>query len=385
VAVVVALSLIVAAAGVGALAGRLLSPQPAQPGQPAVGKGLAHTPIEQGPLPPAAEAKRQLTVLVGGDILLDLAPGRILQEEGPTALMRGWVALRFRGDVDLGLANLECPLSARGEPLPGKRFVFRGDPALGGHALSYNGVDGVSLANNHVLDYGRQALLDTFDALRRSRVAWAGAGQDERAAYAPAIFDCSGVRVALLAFADLAPVTPAYHDLWRATQDQPGIAPIAPRDKVLSAIRDAAEDADIVIASFHWGYEYQEAALGQQSLGRAAIDAGAHLVFGHHPHVPQAVEVHRGRPILYSLGNLVFHPFQPRARDMMAGIVRFELGDDGWRPTRLELHPLYNDGGRTVAPSPQRVDEFLPKVAAMSRTFGVRLHRVGDHLALLLE
>lgn len=370
-----ALALLLLSAAAGALAGWRLSPPPA-------GSGL---PIEQLPAPPAAAGVRVLQVLLGGDVLLGLEPGRILEAQGPTALMRGWMALRFRGDVDLGLANLECALTVRDQPLAGKRFAFRADPHRGGQALRFAGFDGVSLANNHTLDFGAEGLLDTLDALREAGVAWAGAGRDQAEAFAPAVWVRGGVRLALLAFGDLAPVGREYHGLWRAGPNQPGIAPTEPVEAVLAAIRSARAGADIVIVSFHWGLEYQPVTRQQRQLGRAAVEAGADLVFGHHPHVPQGVELHQGRPILYSLGNLVFHPFQAAARDMLAAVVRFERqGDLGWRPTLVELHPLYNDGGRTVTPADFRINQFLPRVIASSRALGVELQRVQDHLQLAI-
>lgn len=368
--------------GVGVITGRPIS----------LPSGAAGTDGPSAPAgPPAADPDgeqppREFAVLVGGDLLFDLEPGKILAAEGPTALMRGWVNLRWRGDVNLGLANLECPLSERGEPLPGKRFLFRGHPEQGAEALRWVGVDGVSLANNHILDYGVEAMLDTFAALDAARIAWAGAGVDEASAYAPVLYDCDGLVVAFLAFGDLAPVPPAYYELWTAGPGKPGTATLRPRQKLLDAISGAREVAHVVIVSFHWGYEYQEAGIEQQQLGRAAIDAGADLVFGHHPHVPQPVEIYRGRPILYSMGNLVFHPFQPRARDMLAAIVRF-APDEGsaegrYAPVTVELHPLYNDGGRTITSTGEQAAGLLANLAARSRLFGTHFEQ-GDNMLRL--
>lgn len=327
-----------------------------------------------------------LGILLGGDVLLDLQPGQILRAEGPTALMRGWAELRWLGDIDLGLANLECPLSTRGEPLPGKLFTFRGHPEEACEGLRWLGFDGVSLANNHIQDYGVNALIDTLAVLEHYRIASAGAGRDIARAMQPAVFERDGIRIAFLAFGGTEYMPPQYQEWWGATEDSPGIAPLAPADRLLEAVRAAKADSDLVILSLHWGIEYADVTRQQRALGMAAIDAGADIVFGHHPHVPQPVEIHRGRPIIYSLGNLVFHPFQEQARHMMAAEVRVGIGDDGKpAPVSVRLHPLYNDAGRTIRTPDYLATGFLETMAQRCRALGTGCTIEGGSLAIPLR
>ena len=353
----------------GVWTGRLLGGETASP--------AAGSPPTGGPDPRSGT----LNVLLGGDLLLDLEPAAILAAEGPTALMRGWVDLRWADDVDLGLVNLECALTAEGEPLAGKSFVFRGEPDRSADCLKWVGVDGVSLANNHTLDFGPAGLLWTIESLRENDIAYAGAGGDAAEAFAPAWFERNGLKVAFLAFGGEAYVSERYREMWVATANDPGVAPLAPRADLLAAIAAARREADVVIVSFHWGLEYHDFVPAQQDLGRAAIDAGADVVFGHHPHVPQPVELYRGRPIFYSLGNLVFHPFQPRARRMMAGLVRLGPDDDGRTvPWAVEVYPLYNEGGRTITMPAGQSADFLAEMARRSAPLGTEFQVLQDRL-----
>ena len=336
------------------------------------------------------------TIMLGGDLLLDptLATGRILAAQGPAALMPGWYARRWDDQIDMAFANLESPVSSRGTPLAGKKYTFRADPNVTPPALLALGIDAVSLANNHVLDYGEIALVDTFEALAQAGVGFAGAGLDTTAAYAPLLLEREGLVVAFLAFADLTPVTPRYQQFWQAGPDHPGIATLTPQPPLLQAISEARREADIVVVSFHWGYEYADVVRAQRELGRAAIDVGADLVFGHHPHVPQPIEVYQGRPILYSLGNLAFQPSFPAALDMLAAVVRFapltaeEQRTEAGRtmvPIAVELYPLWNEGGRTITSPPQRAARLLADLQRRSMGLGAQLEPDTGRLVLKLR
>ncbi len=341
-----------------------------------------------GALWPNPSSPARLGILLGGDVLLDLEPGRILRAEGPTALLRGWAELRWLGDVDLGFANLECALSTRGEALPGKAYTFRGDPEDAGEGLRWLGFDGLSLANNHVLDFGVDALEDTLDTLSRYGIAAAGAGPDIDRAMRPAIIEHRGIRVAFLAFGGTEYMPAQYQAWWGAGDASPGIAPLAPESRLLDAVRAAKADADIVIVSLHWGLEYHDVTRQQRSLGMAAIDAGADIVFGHHPHVPQPVEVHNGRPIIYSLGNLAFHPFQEPARHMMAAEVQVEVpGNSGGKAEviSVRLHPLYNEGGRTVRTPDLLAAGFMETMAQRCRALGTSCKIEGGGITIRLR
>ncbi|NLM94891.1 MAG: CapA family protein [Firmicutes bacterium] len=245
--------------------------------------------------------------------VLMMAVGDIMFERKVKGLQlkRGWtypfeqVAPTLKG-ADLVFANLECPLGVGGRFLN----MFRGEPeSVWG--LAYGGVDVVSLANNHILDYDNQVLFQTMDILGEAGIGFAGAGRNLAEARTPLIVEQGGLRIAFLAYTEMWFVYTREPHNWAATDILPGVAP-ARLDLVKEDVRSARKQADVVVVSFHWGQEYkEEPTQAQYELGRGAVDAGAHLVLGHHPHVLQGVEFYKGGVIVYSLGNFVFDELRP--------------------------------------------------------------------------
>ncbi len=200
--------------------------------------------------------------------------------------------------ADVGLVNLECPLSARGRRYTKKKFTFRGRPAAAA-ALRRAGINVVALGNNHIMDYGAEALQDTLAALDQAGVAHAGAGETLSAARAPARLDLpGGVRAAILSYSLTYPAA-----FW-AGRRNPGTA-FARLPQVEADVASAAAWADWIAVCYHWGGELKTLPRAYQiQFGRAAIDAGAQVVIGSHPHILQGMEWYRGGLIAYSLGNL---------------------------------------------------------------------------------
>ncbi len=202
------------------------------------------------------------------------------------------------GDIVFG--NLENPVTPGREIMMPER-VLRADPGTV-TGLQKAGFTVLSLANNHTHDFGTQGLLDTFSYLEQAGLEYAGAGKTENEAFAATYIEAKGYRLAFLAFCDhiLLPET------CLAEADRPGVA-YFDRDKMRDAIRKAREKADIVVVSMHAGSEYEPAPdLAQTRFAHLAVDAGADLVLGHHPHVLQRVEEYKGKHIFYSLGNFIF-------------------------------------------------------------------------------
>ena len=240
--------------------------------------------------------------------------------------------------ADLCVANLECPVSHRGEPLacklvPGE-WAFRVAPETARRCLRAWGVDVVSVANNHTLDYGSLALADTLAVVRAAGIECAGAGGNVKEAVAPAIVDCDGLRVGLLAFVgdDTLPTT---HD-FAARDARPGLSVVAVgRGEVSSGCKRVAERvralrllADVVIVALHTGIEASGVPTeAQRRLARAAIRAGADIVIGHHPHRLQPLEVCGGGIVAYSLGNFIFPP--ARALQAHTGVLLVRVGAHG--------------------------------------------------------
>ncbi len=206
---------------------------------------------------------------------------------------------------DLTVVNLECAPSLIGSRVP-KAFNFRCPPARLGTATAA-GVDVASLANNHAVDFGVAAMLDGIANVRAAGMEPVGAGPNLARATAPVVSDIDGWRVAVLAFAGFI----EFGWQWAA----PRRAGVGPGDlaTMLSAIEAADRSADVVVVTIHWGVEGTFAPTrAQVAQAHAMVDAGADVIYGHHPHRLQPLEIYQGRPIYYSLGNFVW-PRQSRA------------------------------------------------------------------------
>jgi poly-gamma-glutamate synthesis protein (capsule biosynthesis protein) len=308
-----------------------------------------------------------ISVVAVGDLLFDGAPGRLVRSKGPNAPFSAVRSVLH--DADLTVGNLECPLSTRGSPVPGKTYTFRGSPRSA-DGLKWAGFDVVSLANNHARDYGGAALLDTIRALRDQGIEPAGAGKDRAAAWKPAIVTRGGARIAFLGFSEITPTN------FAATTHRSGTAYTGDINAVKRAIKAAHKKADYVVVSFHWGVERSYACSARQVRdGRAAIGAGADLVLSHHPHVIQGVEFYKKGLIAYSLGNFVFSPGSVQCRDTM--VLRLQLGPKG--VTAVSARPVWI--GYDGMPRFQRgstARRILGVVARTSRARGTHVKMSSD-------
>ena len=241
----------------------------------------------------------------------------------------------FLAGADLTFANLESPVASGGERLPGKGIWFRAKPETV-TCLTGAGIDVVSLANNHVLDYGSPALLETIQYLSAAGIRPVGAGQTITEARLPVIIEEKGVKVAFLAYSDMADIVWSYAHprSLRATASLPGVAPLVP-EEILADIDLAGLKADVVIISLHWGNEYQEVPTVQQrQLAHTLIDRGASIIIGHHPHVFQGIEVYGRGLIAYSLGNFLFdQDWSEATREGL--LMQIKLTKAGWQEARV--------------------------------------------------
>ena len=245
-----------------------------------------------------------LKVLLAGDVMLGRLVNDVLRERSPAYPWGDTLPLMRSADVRI--VNLECVISDKGRPwtVTPKLFHFRSD-AKNAEALKAAGIDAVSLANNHALDYGYEAMSDMLRLLGRAGVRHAGAGNNRVEACKPAIFDVRGVRVGLIAFTDNEPP-------WEATAARAGVcyAPINPADRrakeILRTVSEAKAGADLLIVSAHWGPNWRYRPPPEHvTFGRLLAEAGADVVFGHSAHVFRGIEIHRGKPILYSAGDFI--------------------------------------------------------------------------------
>ncbi|HSN37267.1 MAG TPA: CapA family protein [Arthrobacter sp.] len=267
--------------------------------------------------------------------------------------------------ADLTIANLECVLAAGGQPETGKVFHFRSDPKNVA-SLRSAGIGMVSLANNHVLDYGKSAFREMLPTLDAAGILHAGAGLDREAARRPAVRRVAGTAVGLIAFTDNQPD-------WEADRG-PGVfyVPVVGSDRrvadLLALVRRTRARVQLLVVAAHWGPNWGTAAPPEHGeLGRALIEAGADVVYGHSPHIVRGVELFRNRPIIYSAGDFVDdYAVDPLERNDQSFI--FMLDTDGGTPRSLRLYPtLITDfqarlaGGRSrqIAERMQRLSRQL--------------------------
>ncbi len=201
---------------------------------------------------------------------------------------------------DLTVVNLECSPSLLGHALD-KAFTFRCDPAAMPIAHA-NGVDVANLANNHGQDFGVEAMLDARQQVIAGGIAPVGVGADLAEATSPALFDVNGWTIAVLGMGGVAPSSS-----WLATPDHPGMASGDDTDQMVAAVAAAAQQADIVVVSIHWGWELETSPRADdRARAEAMIAAGADVIFGHHPHRLGPLEFISGKPVFWTLGNFVW-------------------------------------------------------------------------------
>jgi poly-gamma-glutamate capsule biosynthesis protein CapA/YwtB (metallophosphatase superfamily) len=242
-----------------------------------------------------------------GDIMLARTVGEQVLAKGPQVVFAGVQSVLDSADIRIG--NLECALTERGSPEK-KTFPLKAPPQAA-RALALGKFDVLSLANNHAMDFGIAGLTDTQAALHNAGIATVGAGAYANAAHAPVIIERNGLRLAFLAYADVMPENSGFDaHRWIATETSPGIAWADPA-LIRKDVGSAKLQADLVIVLLHSGYEINSrVSFDQRTEAQAAIDAGAALVVGSHPHIVQAIEQYHGGLIAYSLGNFVFDQYQ---------------------------------------------------------------------------
>jgi len=264
---------------------------------------------------------------LAGDTMLGRRVAERLESEPPESLVAPDVVAVAR-EADLFVLNLECCISERGEPFPGRVFHFRAPP-VAVETLAYLGVDCVTLANNHALDFGPQALVDTLLHLQAAGIASVGAGVDREAARAPVVLEANGFRLAVVAVAD-------HPQEYAAGMERPGVAFADLGSGGLSpSLPQAIEglDADALLVTPHWGPNMTAEPVHHVRVAASAlIEAGATLVAGHSAHIFQGVAPR----VLYDLGDFLDdYRVDPDLRNDLGLLFLADLSAD-----RLEAIPL---------------------------------------------
>lgn len=299
----------------------------------------------------------KLTLAFAGDTMAAGRVAPILEEMGyqyPFQHVKG-----LFDQADLTMLNLETAVSLRGEAEE-KQFAFRSHPDLV-KGMAWAGVDIVTLANNHTLDYGHAALHDTFQYLQEYGIDYVGAGSNQNEAYSARVFEINGTRIAYLGFSRVLPTVD-----WYATENRPGLASGYQVDRMLSIVEDVKSESDLCIVYIHWGRELEDQPQeADRAIAYQLIDAGADLIIGAHPHVLQGMEWYNGKLIAYSLGNFIFTTsYQEVARQSGVLLVDIDLSSGEQHAT---FHPLKIEYGAVWDTDVDEREEILNRLRSLSK------------------
>lgn len=313
---------------------------------------------------PAAALAQPVVINAVGDIMLAGSGAPLFRRTGYDYPFAAISATLRQGDLNIG--NLESPIARVGEEYAGKKFRFRADPAAAA-ALQRAGFSHLSLANNHILDFGPGGLRETMATLDGLGISHAGAGPDLGSARQESIVTVRGVRIALLAYSLTYPAE------FYAGGDRAGTAP-GYENYYRADIARARKSSDYVVVSFHWGAECAEFPKDYQRVtAHRAIDAGADVILGHHPHVLQGIEYYKSGVIFYSLGNFAFASRSGKADRSM--IARITLDNGISAVEVIPLNVLYSEV------------RFQPRLLTGSRGWAVveRLQRLSAEMGTVIK
>ena len=308
-----------------------------------------------------------------GDVMLGrLVDEYIIQNRSvrPEALWSDVLPIMLAADCRL--INLECVISSQGEEWESgtKAFHFRARPRAI-EFLKAAKIDAVTLANNHVLDYGPEALLDCLKLLDGAGITRTGAGATMDEALAPALIGLPEGRIALLALTNNEPE-------WEATRTKPGVTYVAYnerglkepyRSRIAQALVAARRQAHLVIVSAHVGPNWGAPSRAMQALARELLDMGADCYWGHSNHTPQGIEVYKGKVILYSTGDFIDDYLVDKAERNDLSFL-FMLEGDAQRITRIQLYPTCIEDMSVRLASEQERLFLMRAMQAKCRAFG---------------
>lgn len=266
--------------------------------------------VDEVPLEPVLEIEEEVTLNFVGDIMLDRAVKQNVEEKFNGDYNALFANVLEITDADITFGNLEGPVSTGGKK-SGSVYSFRFTPDSI-EAVYNAGFDVLSIANNHIGDWGNDAFADTLDHIASAGLKYTGGGWNKTEAQTPVIIEKNNIKIGYLGFTDVGP------DWMEAGDSDPGIL-LASDPNFDQIIQNASNQVDVLVVSFHWGTEYKKHTDRQTELSHLAIDSGAEIVVGHHPHVAQDTEEYNGGLIAYSLGNFIFD--QKFSEETMQGLL----------------------------------------------------------------
>lgn len=297
---------------------------------------------------PIVQLEPEISLVAVGDIMLSRVVGQKIEKNGldyPFAEMKD-----FLTKADLAIGNLETAIT-EGRKVQSGEMMFRSDPPLAETLKEYN-FKVLSLANNHSPNFGQEGLKNTFKYLTEAGISYVGAGIDLNEALKPVYWQKNGLKLAFIAFNDVDVVPDSYG----ASDDWAGTA-LMNIENIKSVVKEAKANADLVILSMHSGTEYVTKPNDSQiNFAHAAVEAGADLIIGHHPHWVQEMEFYQGKYIFYSLGNFIFD--QMWSEETRQGLaLKVILSKTGVK--KIDLAPVYiRDFSQPTLANPEMSEEI---------------------------
>lgn len=313
-------------------------------------------------------SESSVIISLAGDTLLADHVGDYIEKHG---VDYPWESVKeVFNKSHLTLVNLECAVGTTGEPQD-KQYTYRAKPeTLEG--LVRAGVKGVSLANNHSLDYGRECFIETLDNLEKYNIKYTGGGRNLNEALKPVVWDINGIKVGFIGFSRVTP-----HVDWYAAENRAGIVNgyDSNSKNVIEAVKQAKEKADFLIVSLHWGTERTDYPRDNDvAIAKELIDNGADCIMGHHPHVLQGIEFYKNRPIIYSLGNFVFGAKGERTTQSM--IFNMEINKKGIVNAKI-IPARINQGKPIIVEDEDRVN-IINLINQLSSDWGTKVLEDGS-------
>lgn len=294
------------------------------------------------------------TIAIAGDVM----PSQYVLDQYQALGITGVLSqelLQELTDADVAIVNEEFPFGVTGEPAPDKQYTFEVDPNYV-QIFEDMGIDMVTLANNHALDFGTSALSETFDTLDMAQIKYAGAGDSLEQAMQLKTMQVGAKTIGLLAATRVIPDVS-----WNIQNQAPGLLATYESTLLDQAIASARENCDYLIVYVHWGIEKSDVPEPyERELAESYIDHGADVVIGSHPHVLQGIDWYMGRPIFYSLGNFIF--YQEIEKTML---VKIELDADG--TPEFQLVPAAASGACTRILEGEQAQEVLNYIGYLSK------------------
>ena len=331
----------------------------------------------------SASSNEYRQLVFGGDVMLGRNINERIQKQGAASVWGD--AVTVLQQADFSFVNLESVIAAGGEPFqPSRVYSFRAAPSSA-ETLAYAGIDFVSIANNHAMDYGRQGLAETMATLEQYDIAYAGAGMNLADAKKMKFLESNGFKVAVIAGAD-------HFVEYAASETRAGInlvqvnASATAVDEIREQVQQARNlGADLIVFSIHWGPNWREQPTPRfQRFARAVIDAGVDIFHGHSAHLFQGVEVFHGRLILYDTGDLLDdYIYYPEKRNDLQ--LLFRVHTSNRQMLCLELLPIQIEHLQVNYADAYETELTGYRIRKLSLPFGTRFSQQDNRLLINLH